>query len=579
MPPSIVRILAFLAVLCAGPAHALTVEVAAPDELKPLLVQYLEAARAARLGEVLDEAELARLRSVSEDTARELLATEGYFSPQIDSSVTRVGDDWVLRYAVTPGPRTRVRTLKIDFAGALAEAGGSGARLRARAERSFTLQPEMPFRQADWDAAKVALLRPLLTTRYPAARLADSEARIDPATQSADLSLTLDSGPAFYYGRPVISGTQRYPESIVRNLSPLKPGQPYSQQDLLDYQVALETSGYYAQATVRIDDDPALAAAVPIRVTVVERPEKQFSVGAGVSTDTGARVQVSWLHRNIRDRGLRLKFDARLEKARQTGGTELTWPRTSSGYENSVGFQLKQEDIEGQETRSSVLAAKRNRVRGQIETTLSLQYQVEQQTIVNVLDVSNRALTANYVWTQRAVGRAFYPRRGYVLTLQGGGAAEALLSDTSFIRLYGRYTHYFPAGDNGRLILRGELGGVSANTRDGIPTDFLFRAGGDNSVRGYAYQSLGRTLEGGVASVRYLATGSAEYNYFFNRNWGVAVFVDAGDAADSPGQLSPVYGYGVGARYRSPVGPINLDLAYGEATGEFRLHFSLGVSF
>jgi translocation and assembly module TamA len=120
---------------------------------------------------------------------------------------------------------------------------------------------------------------------------------------------------------------------------------------------------------------------------------------------------------------------------------------------------------------------------------------------------------------------------------------------------------------------------VLAQTREGIPTDFLFRAGGDNSVRGYAYQSLGRTLEGGVASVRYLATGSAEYNYFFEGNWGMAVFVDAGDAADSPAALSPVVGVGVGARYRSPVGPVNLDVAYGEATEEFRLHFSLGVVF
>jgi translocation and assembly module TamA len=79
--------------------------------------------------------------------------------------------------------------------------------------------------------------------------------------------------------------------------------------------------------------------------------------------------------------------------------------------------------------------------------------------------------------------------------------------------------------------------------------------------------------------VRYLATGSVEYNYFFNRDWGMALFVDAGDAADSFGSLSPVFGYGVGARYRSPVGPVNLDLAYGEDTDEFRLHFSLGVSF
>jgi len=577
LPARLFKALLLLAALAATPAHALTVEVEAPDALKALLTQHLETARAARLGEALDEAELARLRSLSAETARELLATEGYFSPQVDSTLTRMENDWVLRYRVTPGPRTRVRSVKIDFTGALA--GADEARLRGRAERSFTLKPEMPFRQADWSAAKAALLGSLLASRYPAARLAASEARIDPATQSADLTLTVDSGPAFFYGEPVISGNQRYPESIIRHLSPLKPGQRVSQQDLLDYQAALETSGYYAQAVVRIEPDPALAAGVPIQVEVVERPTKMFSLGAGFSTDTGARVSGLWLHRNILQQGLRLKLDARLETDRQTGELELAWPRDAKGYENSLGAQLKQEDIEGQETRSSVLIAKRTRTRGQIEATLSLQYQAEDQEIGDVLDARNEALIANYSWTQRTVGRTFYPRRGYVLNLQGGGAAEALLSDTTFVRLYGRHTQYFRAGDNGRLILRGEFGSVLADRLEGIPTDFLFRAGGDNSVRGYAYQSLGRTLAGGVQSVRYLATGSAEYNYFFEGNWGAAVFVDAGDAADSLGALSPVFGYGVGARYRTPVGPINLDLAYGEATDEFRLHFSLGVEF
>ena len=566
------------AALCAGPAHALTVEVNAPGELKALLERHLEAARAARLGEALDEAEIARLHGRSEASARELLATEGYFTPRIEGAMTRAGDDWTLRYTVTPGPRTRVRGLRIDFLGALADEPES--RTRAWVERSFSLRPGMPFRQADWDAAKTALLRPLLAQRYPAARIAASEARIDPQARAADLGVTVDSGPAFFYGMPVISGVQRYPESIVSHLSPIKPGQPYRQQDLLDYQMALEASGYYTHASVRIEPDPAQAAAAPVRIEVVERPEQRFSIGAGYSTDTGARVQGEWLARDLADRGLRLKLDARLETARQSGAAELAWPRDAGGYENSLGAQLKHEDIEGQETRAWLLAGKRSQTRGNIETTMALQYQTEEQRIGEVVSARNQALTAHYSWTRREVpARAFYPRSGHVLTLQAGAAAEPLLSDTSFVRLYGRHTQYFRAGTNGRLILRGELGSVLADTRAGIPTDFLFRAGGDNSVRGYAYQSLGRTLEGGTASVRYLATGSVEYDHFFAGNWGMAVFVDAGDAADSPGGLSPVFGYGVGARYRSPVGPINLDLAYGEDVGEFRLHFSLGVSF
>ena len=567
-----------LAALYASQARALTVEVQAADEIKALLSAHLETARAARLGEKPDAEEIVRLQRKSEETARELLATEAYFSPRVESVVTPVGDDWRVVYRIEAGPRTTVRRTTLEFEGALGSRDDARA-LRARLTRIFAENAGKPFRRAEWEAAKLAVLRPLLANAYLAARVTASEARVDPAAAAADLSVTVDSGPPFYYGAPVVSGTARYPESIVRNLNPASPGKPVRQQDLLDYQMALEASGYFAQATVRVEPDPARAAAAPIMVAVVERPEKLFSVGAGVSTDTGARVQTSWLHRDILDRGMRLRLDARLETARQSGLAELTWPRNTKRYEHSLGVQLRHEQIEGQETRAMVLAARRNMRRGKIETNLTLQYQTEDQSVGGAPESGNRALTANYVWTKRSIGRAFYPRRGYVLSLHGGGASEALLSDTSFVRLYGRHVHYLPAGDNGRLVLRGELGSVFADTRDGIPTDFLFRAGGDNSVRGYAYQSLGEAVDGGVASVRYLATGSVEYNYFFDRNWGAAVFVDAGDAADSAGALTPVFGYGVGARYRSPVGPVNVDLAYGEATGKFRLHFSLGVSF
>ncbi len=565
-----------LAALAATPVHALTVVVQAPDDVRPLLEQHLESARAARLGEQFDDSEIARLQRQSEQTAHDLLATEGFFSPVIESAAEWVDGEWRMTYAVTPGPRTMVRTLTVKLEGA---AGEGSAALRGRVERSVSLQPGMPFRQADWAAARLAVLRPLLASRYPAARLAASEARIDPLAQSAELTLTVDSGPAFFYGTSTVKGAERYPASVALHLNLARPGQPYRQQDLLDTQAALETSGYYAQARVRVDPDPSRAAAVPVEIEVIERPAKMFSVGAGISTDTGARVQAGWVHRSVDGEGLRLKLDARVETKKQTGAADLAWPRDAKGYEHSLGAQLKHEDIEGQETHAWLVAARRTRFDGPIEATLSLQYQAETQEVGNVVSARNEALIANYAWTQRAVGRAFYPRRGHVLTLQGGGALDWLLSDTSFVRLYARHTQYLRAGEHGRLVLRGEWGSVLADTRDGIPTDFLFRAGGNDSVRGYAYQSLGRTLTGGVASVRHLATASAEYNYFFGGNWGMAVFVDAGDAADTLGALSPVFGVGVGARYRSPVGPINLDLAYGEAVDDFRLHFSLGVSF
>ena len=160
-----------------------------------------------------------------------------------------------------------------------------------------------------------------------------------------------------------------------------------------------------------------------------------------------------------------------------------------------------------------------------------------------------------------------------------GGAAKALLSDQNFLRSYFRYSQGIPLGKDDSLLLRGEVGITAAPSREGIPQDYLFRAGGSNSVRGYAYQSLG--VKDGSATVggRYLAVTSAEYVHWYEGNWGVAAFVDAGNANDERQLFKMNLGYGVGPRWKSPAGPLAVDLAWGQREEELRLHFSLAVPF
>jgi translocation and assembly module TamA len=551
----------------------------APDELRPLLQQHLELARAAReQEEAVGDDEVQRLLQQSERSAQALLATEGYFSPTIITSLSGEGSDLRASLAVQPGPRTLVTRVTLRFRGGI-EQDERLPRIRTAMLNNLPLREGQPFRQADWAASKQAVLRPLHALRYPAANLQSSDARIEALRHEASIELEIDSGPAFHFGELQIEGLSRYPESIVRNLSSIGVGDAYRQQALFDLQQALSDSGYFTQAQVRIDPDPALADAVPVQVEVVEQKAKRFSFGAGVNTDTGARLRSQWQLRNLLSRGLRLTMDNEFERPSQQGSLTLAWPRSPRGHEYSTSFQHKRENIEGQETRGSTLGARAQQQRGRIETTLGVQYQTESQFISDVLNERNQALTTSYTWTHKAVNRDIYPRRGYILTAQIGGAHELLLSDTSFGRLYMRHTQNLPIGANARLVLRGEAGGVFSNRREGIPTEFLFRAGGDNSVRGYAYQSIGRDASGAVQSVRFLGTASVEYHHFFTRSWGAAVFVDGGDATDQPAQFTPVFGYGAGLRYASPVGPINLDLAWGEATRRLRLHFSLGVSF
>ena len=116
-------------------------------------------------------------------------------------------------------------------------------------------------------------------------------------------------------------------------------------------------------------------------------------------------------------------------------------------------------------------------------------------------------------------------------------------------------------------------------SRDHIPEDFLFRAGGSRSNRGYAYQSLGVQEGNAIVGGRYLATGTLEYVHWLNERWGAAVFTDVGDAADSIKEWEPLKSYGVGARFRTPAGPLAIDLAYADRDRKFRLAFSVTIAF
>ena len=138
---------------------------------------------------------------------------------------------------------------------------------------------------------------------------------------------------------------------------------------------------------------------------------------------------------------------------------------------------------------------------------------------------------------------------------------------------------YLPLGQVDTLTLRGEIGYTLADSRQHIPQDYLFRTGGTGSVRGYAYQSLGIREGSATVGGSYLGVASAEATHWLNDSWGIAAFVDAGDAIDDRQNIKLAVGYGLGARWRSPAGPIGADLAYGQRTGDIQLHFSLAIPF
>ena len=580
--PTLVRagqlLLCLLLGLAMGARANNTLSVDAPAALRPLLEKHLDIVPLLEdKPDALPADEWQRVFDQGLQTARELLATEGYFSPTVTGKLERAPAGWRASYQVKAGPRTLVSEINVRLEGPLARQAEAKRRM-AIMRRQVALKVGEPFRQAGWDKTKTSVLEPLWSKGYPAARLASSEALIDPEHQQARLSLVVDSGPLFHFGDVQVEGLERYPRSAVENLKPMSRGEVYDQARLLAYQRALEATGYFAQVSVSVDARPEVANSLPIKVQVKENKKQQVSIGLGASTDTGLRAQLGYRLRKLGGSALRLSLDTKFNAREQQVTGQLSRPRTVRGYDDSLGLTLKRSDVEGAVSRTLQVPATRSRQRGPLTTTLTAQYESELLALAGSQE-HNQAVSLNYGWVYRTVGEQFYPRRGWVTSLQGGGGFDPGQPNDYFVRLYARHSQFIPLGRRSRLIARAEFGSVLTNRDWGVPSDFLFRAGGDNSVRGYPYQSLGPKVAGDVVPTQYLVTGSVEYNYFFTRDWGAALFVDTGDAEEQLSELRMHTGAGLGARYRSPIGPVNLDVAYGEQIHQWRLHFTLGVAF
>lgn len=589
---------AALAAAAAPDRAVYRLEVIAPDPLRRLLLDHLDLARFqnAPHTEAITTSELDRLVVAAPAQARGLLQTEGFFDADVHAARDTGADGIaVVRVQVVPGPPARIGRVTIEAVGDLERAVQAGdpaaiAQLEAL-RRDWTLPSGQTFRQPLWSSAKNTTLARLRAEGYPAASWSGTSAEVNADAHSVRLYLVLDSGPRFLLGPLRIEGLERYEDASVRRVADFPPGTPYSEKLLLDFQERLQKVGLFEGASVEIDPDPATAAAAPVLVRVHELPLQQATLGVGISANTGARVTLEHTHRRVFGSRWIAKNKFELGPSLRSWNADLISHPLDRRYRNLLGFnveRLRSTD----ELRTSVSArAGRTQDSARIER-LYFAEAVHANLANATVESRSDALSANYHWVRRDLDSVLLPTRGTTLSAQAAlgysqgrqTTVATLATQTArgpFGRAYLRWTGYRPVGDAWYTTMRLEAGQVFTRNAIGVPDTLLFRAGGDDSVRGYEYRSLGPIRAGALASGRVLATGSFEIARPISARrpefWG-AGFIDAGNAADAWGDLKPALGYGVGVRWRSPVGPLRLDLAYGQEVKKFRLHLSVGIA-
>lgn len=530
----------------------------------------------------LSQAELRSAYREADEQIKLALEPFGYYDVQIDKTLTGdAANGWKATFRVTPGPPAIVRSTQVEVAGE-----GKEQRRVEAALSGFAPKVGERLDHATYEASKAAIDTSLRGSGYLDAKITKRRVTVKPEEQSADVDLQWESGPRYKFGDVRFAGDAPFAESFLREFVPWREDAYFNSEQVLNLQQRLVDADYFELVSVAPALDEKKDGRVPVDVLLNRDERTVYSGEVYYSTDFGGGVRVGVQRRWLNKKGH--KADAQLEYSQrlQEGAVHYQIPRPGREDRSyDFGAAYRDETTDVSRSRSFQIAASRSEKRWHGFTrTIGLKYIVGDFEIGQEEEElefgSSKLLFAEGSLSRRRLNDRLAPRRGYVLDFGVRLASDAIVSDTDIAQTWGRITWLIPQGERSRIKLRGELGAMSVGNFDALPPDLRFFAGGDRSIRGFDYHEIGEVNANGlIIGGQYLAVASAEYEYYFKEDWGAAVFVDAGDAFTD--DLGMNVGAGVGLRWRSPLGPIRLDVGFPVQSDlpieqGWRLHVQLG---
>ena len=442
----------------------------------------------------------------------------------------------------------------------------------------FPVRPGDPAIHPTYETGKATLIDAAVGEGYLDASYTVRELRIDLERYTAEIALHLSTGPRYTFGA-VRFEPDLLSAELLRTYLPFEAGAPLRNADLLALQESLRRSTYFGRVEVRPRRDLAQDLAVPIDVRLTPLPRISTAYGIGFGTDTGPRGSFELELRRINRRGHRAEAEARLSEVEQSAGAKYVVPRISDRpalLGLAAGFRAENPEVSDAET--GFLRLSNSRLRGPLREVLSLGWELHDFEVGR-----DEGRVEQFVpgasWTWLVSDGELIPRRGFRLGLELQGASEDLLSDVSFFRVSLKGKLIRALGERFRFIGRAEAGYLSSSDFRRLPPPVRFFAGGDDSIRGFAYRTLGELDEDGeVIGAARLAVASAELEARVFGDFGAAAFVDVGSASAELGS-DLERGAGLGLRWFSPLGVVRLDGAWALSRDRepFRIHLGVGV--
>ncbi len=525
----------------------------------------------------ISRAYLAAFEQRSIEETQEALRALGYYEPVIEVGIEPGGACPHANIDVTPGPPVLLGKVNIDINGP-AHDDNDFQRLIANPD----LVPGAPLNHATYTTAKRRIESVALELGYLEGIFVKSSLRVNPTRRVADVRLAFDSGPRYRIGEiAILQEPDFLDEALIRRFLENAAGEPYNATRVAGFHTALAKGSYFDRIDVRPKLSETVDNTIPVAITLTPQNRHKFTTGLGASTDEGIRGRASYKNRRVNRYGHQLDVATHASLIEQRFSVGYSLPREHPVDEwLTLQTGVKRTDVDTFDSIEAqmVLSETKRRPRGWMETRF-LEWT---RTDFDVSSTNDAAifLARGAKWRKSASNHDLFPTRGYSIEFEVKGAADALFSTTSFARSKLRLSSILGITERSRLLLRGRFGALWVDEFAQLPPSERFFAGGDSSIRGYDIDSLGPVDSSGqVIGGTRLGIISAEIDYYFTERWGFAAFIDSGNAFGGDGSSTGLQtGVGIGARWRSPIGPIRVDLAHplDDTSNDFRLHLRIG---
>jgi translocation and assembly module TamA len=525
----------------------------------------------------VDRLWLERFGLQADETVRTAMEPFGYYNARVAVTIEEGNSDEVrLRVRVEPGEPVRVAETMLAL-------HGPGADEEALKElvASFPLARGGVLLQQKYEEAKGALISRAQELGYLDADFSVHEIRIANPTATARIRLEMETGQRYFFAGTRIEGSPGYPEAFLRRYLAYKPGEAFSYAQLGETQLNFTNSERFREVNLTPEKAESHEFRIPVLVQLKPGPSRSLRQGIGYGTDTGGRFNIRYRDLNVLDRGHEFYSNLFISERLQGLATGYILPDPVDIRSSTVlQFNLQQEDVSTYTSRLIALELDKNRSLGKRELgTAYIRLQLEDYT-VGTQEASARLVLPGLRYSGNFYDNPARPARGFRYAFDLRGTHQMLGSDTGLLQLISEGSYLFPLPWRLSLHTRAKAGiTFLSDPLSDLPPSLRFFTGGDQSVRGYTYQSLGpRDATGQVAGGKHLLVGSVELERALFEYWGVSAFYDAGNAFDSFTTVRLSRGAGVGLHYYTPVGALNLSLArqVGVDDPGFQIHFTVG---